>query len=155
MAKSIFSCSAKLANIRKGLDWSEKGSKWDRDIRKVAYSRTAGFFIGIWHVFTVIQWTVTHISANHNGNIPYPAWKCLPYGSQQPPYYLLILQRVLMKKSCVCDVIYNCLLAKDIPVLKHCDHLRVLTYEMFILKGRPTSLPCTKVAPALTGILKR
>ena len=30
------------------------------------------FSYGIWHVFIVIQWTVTHSLLNHNKNMPYP-----------------------------------------------------------------------------------
>ena len=42
------------------------------------------FSYGIRHVFIVIQWAVTHSSVNHNGNVPYPVWKCMQYGSLQP-----------------------------------------------------------------------
>ena len=37
--------------------------------REVADSRTRGI---LWHVFIVIQWTVTHILVNDNANMPYP-----------------------------------------------------------------------------------
>ena len=46
------------------------------------------FSYGIPHVFIVNQWTVTHSSVNHNGNMPYHVWKCMPYGNPQPVYYL-------------------------------------------------------------------
>ena len=35
------------------------------------------------YVFIVVQWTISHSSLNHNESIPYPVWKCLPYGSSQ------------------------------------------------------------------------
>ena len=43
------------------------------------------FSYGIRHVFIVIKWTVTRSFVNHNENMSYPVWKCLPYGSPQPP----------------------------------------------------------------------
>ena len=37
--------------------------------------------------WSLFKWTVTHNSVNHNGNMPDPVWKFLPYGIPQPPYY--------------------------------------------------------------------
>ena len=50
---------------------------------EVATPVRGAFSYGIWHVFIVIQWTVTHSLENHN--MPYPVWKCLPYGSINYP----------------------------------------------------------------------
>ena len=44
------------------------------------------FAYGIGHIFIVIHWTMSHSSLNNNENMPYPVWKCLLYGSLQPPY---------------------------------------------------------------------
>ena len=36
-----------------------------------------------------ILFSLSHSSLNHNGNMPYPVWKCLPYGSAQAMWYHL------------------------------------------------------------------
>ena len=53
---------------------------------EVAESRTAGFSYGIRYAFIAIQWILSHSSINHNENLPYPVWKCLPYGIPQSFY---------------------------------------------------------------------
>ena len=52
--------------------------------------RTGGISYGIWHGirhFIVIQWSMTlfWITMNMPYAVPYPVWKCLPYGSTHPP----------------------------------------------------------------------
>ena len=64
-------------------------------------SCTSGFLYGIRHVFIVIQWTMSHSSLNHNENMPYPVWKCLPYVSAQALYYFLVYPRFSCKKKCL------------------------------------------------------
>ena len=59
-------------------------------IREDAYSRTGGIFIrhGIRHIQcdsmkhkVILHW----ITMNMPYSVPYPVWKCLPYGSTHPP----------------------------------------------------------------------
>ena len=66
--------------------------------REVANSRKAGIFIRDTAWFIVIQWTITHSSLNHNENMPYPIWKCLPYGSLQHLYHENFIKLISGKK---------------------------------------------------------
>ena len=65
-------------------------------IREDAYSRTGGIYITGYRIFIVIQWNMTlcmlhWITMNMPFHVWYPVWKCLPYGSAHPPYYVLLL----------------------------------------------------------------
>ena len=59
------------------------------NIREDAESHTAGFLYG-YGMFTL--WIKTHISLNHNENIPYLLLECLPYGIPHPLYLQQILR---------------------------------------------------------------
>ena len=50
--------------------------------KEVAESRTKSMSYGVRHLFIVIQWTMSLSSLNHDENMPYLVWKCLPYGIQ-------------------------------------------------------------------------
>ena len=54
-------------------------------IREVADSRSWGIFIRDTAYFIVIQWSMTLCFIESQWNMPYPVWKCLKYGSPQPP----------------------------------------------------------------------
>ena len=56
--------------------------------REVADSRTACILHTGYGMFSLLFNEVTHTSGNHNENMPYPVWQCMPYGSPQPPYCL-------------------------------------------------------------------
>ena len=64
-----------------------KDPYWEHN-REVADSSTWGIFIRDTAYISLIQWSMTLCFIESQWNMPYLVWKCLTYGSQQPPYYI-------------------------------------------------------------------